>query len=110
MFVLLVALMYGEKEGFESFDDQNLFLFTDLTEPNISFVRYRRHLPFPPHRVEGHRHLRQTSRFTTFYTFPDFCPRLESIQIFWFPFNNNERKHAVDAMFLCLHFRLNLYI
>jgi hypothetical protein len=38
MFVLLVALTYGEKEGFESFDDQNLFLFTDLTGPNI-FVR-----------------------------------------------------------------------
>ncbi len=27
--------MYGEKEGFESFDDQNLFLFTDSTGPNI---------------------------------------------------------------------------
>jgi hypothetical protein len=38
MFVLLVALMYGEKEGFESFEDQNLFLFTDLTGPN-NFVR-----------------------------------------------------------------------
>jgi hypothetical protein len=38
MFVLLVALMYGEKEGFESFDDQNLILFTDLTGSNI-FVR-----------------------------------------------------------------------
>jgi hypothetical protein len=73
--------MYGEKEGFESFDDQNLFLFTDLTGPNI-FVRShpRSHLPFPRLRVEGHRHLRQTSRFTTFYTFPDICLRLESIK------------------------------
>ena len=72
MFVLLVALMYGEKEGFESFDDQNLFLFTDLTGPNIvrSQPTRQRHLPFPRLRVEGHRHHRQRadSRFIRFRT------------------------------------------
>jgi hypothetical protein len=40
MFVLLVALMYGEKEGFESFDDQNLFLFY-----RFDWTQYFRSLP-----------------------------------------------------------------
>ncbi len=66
--------MYGEKEGFESFDDQNLFLFTDLTG-TILFRLFaptrRRCLPFPRHRVEGHRHHRQRAdspRFKRFRT------------------------------------------
>ena len=39
----------------------------------------QRHLPFPRHRVEGHRHLRQRADSPRFHTFPDFCLRLESI-------------------------------
>ena len=79
MFVLLVALMYGEKEGFESFDDQNLFLFTDLTGPNIlvrSLPATDANIHSLSSRVEGERHRRQPTRFT-FHTFPDFCLRLE---------------------------------
>ncbi len=66
------------KMDFETLDDQNFLIsFTDFDwNCIVSFVaRHRRHFPFPRHRVEGHRHLRQTSRFTAFYTFPDFCLR-----------------------------------
>jgi hypothetical protein len=59
---------------FETLDDQNFLIsFTDLT--GLLFVRShpRRHLPFPRHRVEGHRHQRQRTnepiqRFIRFRT------------------------------------------
>ncbi len=83
MFVLLVALMYGEKEGFESCDDQNLFLFTDSTEPNI-FVRCP---PPTPSSLPSSSSKRSPASSPTnsrdnssrFHTYPDFCPRLELI-------------------------------
>ena len=62
--IILVALVVW-KEGFESFDDQNLFLFTDLTGVFSFVAHHQRRLPFPRQRVEGHRHHRQRadSRF-----------------------------------------------
>jgi len=62
--IILVALVVW-KEGFESFDDQNLFLFTDLTGVFSFVARHRRHPPFPHHRQ--HRQ-RADSRFIRFRT------------------------------------------
>jgi hypothetical protein len=74
LFFFFVALVYGEKEGFESFDDQNLFLLQIIAR---SFAPTRpSSLPSSPSR-RSPASLPTNSRADSsrFQTFPDFCRR-----------------------------------
>ena len=72
----------------------------------------------PRLRVEGHRHQRQQTRANPHVSnVSNVSGLLSEVRIdqsdpniLVLHVNINERKHAVDAMLLCLHFRLSLQI